>query len=158
MRRLIGGRCKDRKIFSRAVLIGRCSDHWNKRFFFLLHSQQIKQTHSLGGLSGGVTPVPIPNTEVKPSSADDTRTQPGPGNVGRRQDCVSVFYFSGVTPVPRVCRSSGHNKPVRASRSEAVHFSLRPHYLTQQLSLERADDTRTGTRSRERRPAPGQSV
>ena len=39
----------------------------------------------LGGLAGGVTPVPIPNTEVKPSKADDTaavrqwdsRTLPG---------------------------------------------------------------------------------
>ena len=38
-----------------------------------------------GGLAGGVTPVPIPNTEVKPSKADDTaavrqwdsRTLPG---------------------------------------------------------------------------------
>ena len=38
-----------------------------------------------GGLTGGVTPVPIPNTEVKPSKADDTaavrqwesRTLPG---------------------------------------------------------------------------------
>ena len=37
------------------------------------------------GLAGGVTPVPIPNTEVKPSKADDTaavrqwdsRTLPG---------------------------------------------------------------------------------
>ena len=27
---------------------------------------------SFGGHSGGVTPVPIPNTEVKPSSADGT--------------------------------------------------------------------------------------
>ena len=38
-----------------------------------------------GGLTGGATPVPIPNTEVKPSKADDTaavrqwesRTLPG---------------------------------------------------------------------------------
>ncbi len=27
-----------------------------------------------GGFAGGVTPVPIPNTEVKPSKADDTWT------------------------------------------------------------------------------------
>ena len=27
-----------------------------------------------GGFAGGVTPVPIPNTEVKPSMADDTWT------------------------------------------------------------------------------------
>ena len=38
-----------------------------------------------GGITGGATPVPIPNTEVKPSKADDTaavrqwesRTLPG---------------------------------------------------------------------------------
>ena len=38
-----------------------------------------------GGIAGGATPVPIPNTEVKPSRADDTaaarlwesRTLPG---------------------------------------------------------------------------------
>jgi hypothetical protein len=28
-----------------------------------------------GSNSGGATPVPIPNTEVKPSSADGTRAQ-----------------------------------------------------------------------------------
>ena len=29
----------------------------------------------LGGFTGGATPVPIPNTEVKPSWADDTMTE-----------------------------------------------------------------------------------
>ena|GEM_PF-2644428 len=29
-------------------------------------------TTDFGGHSGGVTPVPIPNTEVKPTSADGT--------------------------------------------------------------------------------------
>ena len=28
-----------------------------------------------GGLAGGATPVPIPNTEVKPSKADDTAAE-----------------------------------------------------------------------------------
>ena len=35
-----------------------------------------------GGHIGGVTPVPIPNTDVKPTGADDTRK----GKVGRCQD------------------------------------------------------------------------
>ena len=39
-----------------------------------------------GGHSGGVTPVPIPNTAVKPSSADGTWVFPG--RVGRRQEIV----------------------------------------------------------------------
>jgi len=37
-----------------------------------------------GGYSGGDTPVPIPNTEVKPSSADGTAEFLG-GRVGRRR-------------------------------------------------------------------------
>ena len=37
-----------------------------------------------GDYGGGVTPVPIPNTEVKPSNADDTAPLRR-GKVGRRQ-------------------------------------------------------------------------
>src|SRR6184192_1659875 len=37
-----------------------------------------------GGESGGETPVPIPNTAVKPSSADGTARSPC-GRVGRRR-------------------------------------------------------------------------
>ncbi len=37
-----------------------------------------------GGFGGGVTPVPIPNTAVKPTSADGTWGFP-PGRVGRRR-------------------------------------------------------------------------
>ena len=45
----------------------------------------VSQKNVPGGLTGGATPVPIPNTEVKPSKADDTaavrqwesRTLPG---------------------------------------------------------------------------------
>ena len=48
-------------------------------------SFQIVEEEFLGGHSGGVTPDPIPNSEVKPSSADGTawetvwesRTSPG---------------------------------------------------------------------------------
>ena len=48
-----------------------------------------KGRQSPGDSSAGATPVPIPNTAVKPCSADDTtpwesRTSPGP--------CLS-FYF-----------------------------------------------------------------
>ena len=37
-----------------------------------------------GDYGGGDIPVPIPNTEVKPSNADDTASLRG-GKVGRRQ-------------------------------------------------------------------------
>ena len=46
--------------------------------------------------SGGVTPVPIPNTEVKPTSTDDSRK----AKVGDRGDNAANFFvlkiiFSG---------------------------------------------------------------
>ena len=48
-----------------------------------------------GGHGGGAIPVPVPNTEVKPSSADDT---PDRGKVGRRR----LFFFFPEVPSP--CR------------------------------------------------------
>src|SRR6476660_8029831 len=48
-----------------------------------------------GGDSGGETPVPIPNTAVKPSSADGTARSPC-GRVGRRR-----IFSNG--PEPRRC-------------------------------------------------------
>ena len=44
----------------------------------------------LGDYGGGGTPVPFPNTEVKPSRADDTAALSG-GKVGRRQ---AFLFFS----------------------------------------------------------------
>ena len=41
-----------------------------------------------GDLTGGGPPVPIPNTVVKPTRADDTWAL-GPGKIGRRQDYLS---------------------------------------------------------------------
>ena len=66
---------------------------WNKKIF--------------GGDSGGVTPVPIPNTEVKPSSADGTwaetpwesRSPPDPFLPGRAVRCRPP-------PVPRPFRAA----------------------------------------------------
>ena len=43
----------------------------------------------LGGDSEGETPVPIPNTAVKPSTAHGTATSRG-GRVGRRRDLFLV--------------------------------------------------------------------
>ena len=46
-----------------------------------------------GDNGGGGIPVPIPNTEVKPSNADDTASVRG-GKVGRRQ----AFFVNIKTP------------------------------------------------------------
>ena len=37
----------------------------------------MKDTEDLGGYCSGVTPLPIPNREVKTGSADGTGQQPG---------------------------------------------------------------------------------
>jgi hypothetical protein len=55
-----------------------------------------------GGLTGGATPVPIPNTEVKPSKADDTaavrqwesRTLPGYKRPVRLQNLTGFFFYN----------------------------------------------------------------
>ena len=68
--------------------------------------RQIKKSQNLGGSCGGGTPVPIPNTAVKPASADDSRK----AKVGRRQDFDSFFNTKKllyVTAVCRVVRGSG---------------------------------------------------
>ena len=60
-----------------------------------------------GGFSGGVTPVPIPNTVAKPSSADGT----GNGRVGRRRGLfltltsleVRVFFVSRIWDCINFC-------------------------------------------------------
>ena len=58
-----------------------------------------------GGYSVGVTPVPIPNTEVKPYCADDTAWEtvwesrsPPKLIAGPRLDRVGGFFFCAVRP------------------------------------------------------------
>ena len=64
-------------------------------------SQEFNSLEVPGGLAGGVTPVPIPNTEVKPSKADDTaavrqwdsRTLPG-YKKSLLEQSGRLFYFA----------------------------------------------------------------
>jgi hypothetical protein len=86
---LIGFRCKRCKVLSREVLIDRVSGIRKKRLeyrnslLFLEHKKHVKDLLDasilpahLGFLlwwfGGGVTPVLIPNTEVKPACGDGT--------------------------------------------------------------------------------------
>lgn len=83
-----------------------------------------------GGNGGGVTPVPIPNTVVKPSCADGTavflwesRTLPGffifwilLYNV--RADLVSALYQFRVTG----CKFAERSRGVLHTPSYALHF------------------------------------
>lgn len=46
---------------------------------------KIQEVCEIGDISGRDTPVPIPNTAVKPARADGTNAQLGVGRVGRRR-------------------------------------------------------------------------
>ena len=45
----------------------------------------IQEVREIGDISGRDTPVPIPNTAVKPARANGTNAQLGVGRVGRRR-------------------------------------------------------------------------
>src|SRR5690554_937142 len=86
MTRLIGRKCKGSNVCSGPVLIGR-----GLVLSVLLAAPAKSQSDPAlyftcvclsGGYGEGVPPVPIPNTEVKPFSADGTWGFP-PGRVGR---------------------------------------------------------------------------
>ena len=72
--RLIGARCKRGDTFSQRILIGR-------GLFLLIHvmfffsSIKLVQFLRVGAYGSEVTPVPIPNTEVKLTRVDDTRLE-----------------------------------------------------------------------------------
>ena len=83
---MIGCRCKRREAFSRALLISRETwpDHRFRSKHSVLRACLVQLTLfvfdivlNVGGHSGEVIPVPIPNTEVKLSYADDTGFVPG---------------------------------------------------------------------------------
>jgi hypothetical protein len=48
-------------------------------------ADSIREVREIGDISGRDTPVPIPNTAVKPARADGTNAQLGVGRVGRRR-------------------------------------------------------------------------
>jgi hypothetical protein len=75
---LIGYRCKCSNVFSQVVLIGREAYPFKflytdfVLFYRLTLSIFILLSLNFGGFSLGVTPLPIPNREVKPQHADGT--------------------------------------------------------------------------------------
>ncbi len=66
-----------------------------------LVKENIEEHKGFGGDGGGVTPVPIPNTEVKPTSADGTwvetpwesRSPPDFANGGGRVAPAIILFF-----------------------------------------------------------------
>ena len=72
---MIGRRCTHGNVFSRPVLIGRGLDRTLSITFVLameFSGFARELTFEPGDHGGGDTPVPIPNTAVKPTRADGT--------------------------------------------------------------------------------------
>lgn len=82
-----------------------------------------------GGLAGGATPVPIPNTEVKPSKADDTaavrqwesRTLPGYNKGPLVERSAGLFFCPRKKPV---CQGSVTPTPLGATLPDSLGGSL----------------------------------
>src|SRR6266511_3359473 len=71
---LIGGTCKRGNAFSGPVLIARGLDFEHRvSRYGVLRVACVRARTPFGGHSDGGTPLPIPNREVKPASADGTR-------------------------------------------------------------------------------------
>src|SRR5579862_1083252 len=148
---LIGRRCTHSNVFSRPVLIGRglgtCScSLWNAQgqrhvaahAGATLLGGRAARAQVSGGHGGGETPVPIPNTAVKPASADGTwgvtpwesRTPPGvltKARVLRQRAFVAAPDLSraelGLSASRTAC--AGPTGPSRGARRCA-----RPHRAT----------------------------
>ena len=86
-----------------------------------------------GGLTGGATPVPIPNTEVKPSKADDTaavrqwesRTLPGYNKGPMVERSAGLFYFTerkrGSLVIPCARATRGRRLPSLDARTTGIN-------------------------------------
>ena len=59
----------------------------------LREEPMIQEVREIGDISGRDTPVPIPNTAVKPARADGTNAQLGVGRVGRRRSHKPLESF-----------------------------------------------------------------
>ena len=76
--RLIGERCKCSNVFSLLILIDRGLNQKKNNLnslqslYAVLKDADLSKTEYLVSISLRVTPVPIPNTTVKPLRADDT--------------------------------------------------------------------------------------
>src|SRR5439155_20821566 len=122
---LIGGTCKRSDAFSGPVLIARGLDFRTPtcRYGALNVCASLRTFDNCGGHSGGGTPLPIPNREVKPASADGTRgasprESRSPPNLSRRapalsaEDRVGAFVVSGGAQLVA---------PVRVERTQPLH-------------------------------------
>jgi hypothetical protein len=86
-----------------------------------------------GGLTGGATPVPIPNTEVKPSKADDTaaarqwesRTLPGYKKKPAGESQQAFLFLNGFLCI---CQVSAICTRIRGSELSEIQDRLISDY------------------------------
>ena len=105
-----------------------------------------------GGNDEGVTPVPIPNTEVKPFSADGTwlvtaRESRSPPD-SNRSPAIAGDLFIGITAAHsrNLSRRSGHRRrfsPLLASIDSFTSFSPSANAPQGHLSVRSPDSNRT---------------
>jgi hypothetical protein len=99
----------------------------------------VSQKNVPGGLAGGATPVPIPNTEVKPSKADDTaavrqwesRTLPGYKKSLLEQSSRLFSFVPRQRPKESRSVLSGdvdYDKAMNSRRHEQAWFGPLPGY------------------------------
>src|SRR5439155_10830151 len=127
-------RCTHGDVFSRPVLIGRglgillLGVHVRSAALDQRLTSERARAHQIsGGKSGGETPVPIPNTEVKTASADGTwgetpresRSPPDLCNERPRRSgnaCAGALVASGGRAKSAPVRSPPCRDPMTASR------------------------------------------
>ena len=136
---MIGGTCKRSNAFSGPVLIARGLDFEHVRcslWSFEGAPNSALAFTTFGGHSGGETPLPIPNREVKPASADGTR------RATSRESRSPPNYFEGP---PRaalfLCRAERARRAssARSRRTRSVDRRMGGEERGQALLLERID-------------------
>ena len=88
-----------------------------------------------GGYGGGDIPVPIPNTAVKPTSADGTWGFL-PGRVGRRRDFLKAPHCVGGFHIPPL-------RPTGLWRARTARQSPRDDHCQSTVGSRRPDDAVT---------------
>ena len=90
--RLIGARCKRGDTFSQRILIGRGLFLLLHHMRFSLKSIRFVQFLRVGVYGAEVTPVPIPNTEVKLCREDDTRLATARKSISMPAQYIPFIY------------------------------------------------------------------
>src|SRR5512132_3049073 len=140
---LIGGTCKHSNVFSGPVLIARGLDLELATSLWSFEGVRAcaRRLDNFGGHSGGGTPLPIPNREVKPASADGTRRATSresrsPPNYLQTKSPALAGLFHAMRNVLRpsrgpYCARARSPKPGQTNQTYVpdVRFMRRPRWI-----------------------------